>query len=101
MQCAVIVRKIGETSAMGVARVVALSTGAAATGAIVTPACAVAQIVQVWCETLESSAWECVICAVAKTPTSAIESTASALTNPPLFARIRSTPNPNRNLRGM
>jgi hypothetical protein len=95
MQCAVTVRQIVATSATGVARVVVLKTGAAATGAIVTPAWAVAQIVQVWCETLESSAWECVTCAVANAATRAIESTASALVRPPLFARIRSTPSFN------
>ncbi|SPE40521.1 hypothetical protein SBA7_140013 [Candidatus Sulfotelmatobacter sp. SbA7] len=78
-------RKIGETSAAGLARAVVTRTGADATGAVLTPTWAVAQIEQAWWDVAEFSECEWVACTKPITHTKAIESTPTALRNPPWF----------------
>jgi hypothetical protein len=79
-------RKIGETSAAGLARAVVTRTGADAAGAVFSPTWAVAQIEQAWWEVAEFSECEWVACTKPITHTKAIESTHTALTNTPRFA---------------
>lgn len=86
INCAVTGRKAGETSATAIGRVAVAKTGAEATGAVLSPAWAVAQIVQVWWEVAELSECEWVACTVPITHTRAMESTHTALSHPPRLA---------------
>jgi hypothetical protein len=92
MNCVMAGRKIAETSAIKIARGAAAKTGAAVAVWVLTPAWAVAQIVQVWWDVDESSGCECVACTVPITLTRTTHSKHTALTNPPRFADIFSTP---------
>ena len=79
-------RKVGEIPAAGIARAAVARTGAEGAGVIFSPACAVAQMEQVWRDVAESSACEWTACTVPITHTRATQSTHTALTNAPRFA---------------
>lgn len=92
INCVVAGRKISETFGTVIAKGAAVETGAKAAVWVLTPACAVAQMVQVWWDVAESSGCVCVACTVPITHTRTTESTHTALTNAPRFADIRITP---------
>ncbi len=60
-------------------------TGADETVCMLSPACAVAQIEQVWCDVVEFSECEWAACTVPITHMSATQNMHTALTNPPRF----------------
>jgi hypothetical protein len=94
MNCVVAGRKIAEVSEIEVARAAVARTGADAAAWVLTPAWAVAQIVQLWWEVVEFSECEWVACTVPMTHTRAMQSTHTALTNPPRLAETFNTPSP-------
>jgi hypothetical protein len=79
-------RKVGETSAAGLARAVVTRTGADAAGAVFSPTWAVAQIEQAWWDAAEFSGCAWVACTIPITHTRATQSTDTALPNAPRFA---------------
>lgn len=80
-------RKITEASATKSVRAAVSKTGADAIVCVFTPACAVAQIVQVWWDEVEFSACPWVAWIVPIAQTRAMLSKHTVLTMPPRFAK--------------
>lgn len=92
MNCVVAGRKVSDTSATKIASGAVNKTGADAIVWVLIPACAVAQIEQVWRAVAEFSSLslcEWVACAIPITHISTIASTHTALTNTPRLEETR------------
>ena len=92
-------RKIGEISTTGIARTAVTKTGADGAGAVFSPACAVAQIEQVWRDVAEFSGCEWAACTVPIAHIRTAESKHTALTHPLRFANIFNMPSRYRRSR--